>query len=297
MMFDTRAMLGNKDCGNLIVLSKAQSDLLKEKLLEICKDVFSFCEEKNLCCMLGGGSALGAVRHGGFIPWDDDLDLIMPRADYDRFAREFEASMGDKYTLFVPDGNHRATNLFMKVSMNGTALEDILSAGRPVKTGITIDIFPIENVPDNGLKRKIKGIVSDAFAYAAVSAYMFQCRNPVLKSVYSASFKGKVNYAVRLLLGASMSYMNYEQWYCLFDRFSKNDNDNGLCTIPTGRKHYAGELTQKDMLYPPRAAKFESAVVKLPKDTDAYLKRLYGDYHVIPPEDKRERHYYTEIGF
>ena len=281
----------------LIKLDDVVSAQLKNKLLEICDDIFSYCEENSLCCMLGGGSALGAVRHKGFIPWDDDMDLNMPREDYDRFALGFEKAMGDKYTLFVPDGKHKATNLFMKVSLNGTVLEDIYSFGSGIKTGITVDIFPIENVPENNLKRKIKAVSSDIFAYSAVSAYMFQCKNNVMKDVYSKSKASRINYKFRMLVGALLSFRNYQKWYACFDSFSKASKSGALCTIPTGRKHYSGEMVNKMVFYPTKKMRFENKEYFVPNEVDTYLYNLYGDYMQLPPESQRERHAYISLDF
>ena len=76
---------------------------MKQCLLEMYSDILRVCEKYNIRVMLGGGSALGAVRHGGFIPWDDDLDLIMPREDYNKFISVFDKELSDLYEITSPN--------------------------------------------------------------------------------------------------------------------------------------------------------------------------------------------------
>ena len=297
-MKNTRKLLLSSDENKeLYQLDEKESQRLKDVLLGIYIDIYNYCEENCICLMLGGGSVLGSVRHGGFIPWDDDMDLMMNRADYDRFAQNFEKSMGDKYELFVPDGKHRVSHLFMKVSLKGTTLEDIYTAGSSVKTGVAIDIFPIENVPENKIQQKVKGFLSNVFAYTAVSVYMFQNKNPYMESAYKKTWKSKLNYIIRRILGALFSFRRYEKWYMLFDKFVQVKKEGTFCTIPTGRNHYDGELQKKDVFFPPEQAAFENVKACIPRQVDIYLKGLFGDYMQIPPIEKREKHFYTKIEF
>lgn len=285
------------DKAELLHLSEEQNKTLKKTLLSICDDIFSFCEEYDLCCMLGGGSALGAVRHKGFIPWDDDVDLNMPREDYEKFAALFTLKMGDKYDIFVPDGKHGVTNLFMKVSKSGTRLEDVFIASSKTKYGISVDIFPIENVPQKAFARKMKGLLSNGFAYLAVSNYIFENRGPLMKSLYCGSVKGKINYCFRCVAGAMLSWRPYEWWYCKYDRLVQCKEKSRYCTIPTGRRHYGGEMCEWTEFLPVKKTAFEDRIYNIPNNTDGYLTRLYGNYMEVPPIEKREKHFYTAVDF
>ena len=194
----------------LLSLSEEQEKDLKSMLLEMCIDVMDFCEENGIICTLGGGTALGAVRHKGFIPWDDDIDLNMPREDYNRFIPLFTTAFKEKYDIYVPDGVHSVAALFAKISIPGTTLEDIFHVGDPLKLGVNLDIFPIENVPDNKLIAKVKGRLSDFYRRAVVSSYYYQNRSDKMRTLFYGSMRTKLIYNVRCIIGFFMSWKSYQ---------------------------------------------------------------------------------------
>lgn len=290
---DTRNLV-NQTTG--FELSEIQKKQLKTVLLSMLQDIISFCHKHRIQYMLGGGSALGAVRHKGYIPWDDDLDLNMPREDYNRFIELFSKEEQAKYDLYVPDGIHIATHLFLKISLKGTTLHDIHSMAEKNPMGVSIDIFPIENVPQNSILRKLKGLFVTYAAYLFVSAKLYQTRNKEAKNLYSGSVKAKLIYKLRLMIGWCVSFKPYAYWYVLLDKWVQTKTKGQLCTIPTGRKHYLGEMLPWDVFIPCSEGIFENVKVFLPAKPQIYLNQLYGaNYMSLPPENKREHHYYTQI--
>lgn len=282
----------------LYQLNETERENLKSCLLEIFKDINEVCIKYNLCLMVCGGTALGSVRHQGFIPWDDDLDVMMPREDYDKLLKIFENELSWGYYLYAPNTRFSATNTFAKIMKKNTTLIDLHNAQNKYKKGIYLDVFPIENTPNNLLVRKIKGFLSDIFAYMAVSVCMHTNRNKLMWTYVSANRKSLNNYKLRIFLGAIFSFLSYEKWYNLYDKFVQGSKKSDYLTIPTGRKHYGGETLKTDIYFPPSEGTFEEVKVMLPHNADAYLRNLYGnDYMQIPPLEKRERHYFVKIDF
>ena len=127
--------------------------IIQNKILEILKIFIETCEENNLTYYALGGTLLGAVRHGGFIPWDDDIDIGMPREDYEKFKKIASEKFNDRYLFLSEDtpGYKKAFSVIRdtstKIVMNYSNIEQ--------EESLWIDIFPIDGLPEKGVKRKL----------------------------------------------------------------------------------------------------------------------------------------------
>jgi len=139
---------------------------LQNTELMILKDFIEICEDNNLDYYIYGGSLIGAIRHKGFIPWDDDLDVIMFREDYDKFKKIFNESYNDKYYLLCKETEEDYFYLFSKLVLKGTIFEEEWVNQVNFNLGINIDIFVLDDLSDNKIKRYIQ--LKKAFFYSKI---------------------------------------------------------------------------------------------------------------------------------
>lgn len=278
----------------LYELTETERNELQMCLLDMLKDLSSVFEKYKIHYCLAGGSVLGAVRHKGFIPWDDDLDLFMLRKDCEKLIEVFETELSEQYVLHAPNSQFDCTNNFFKIRKKGTELVEMDTISMPEFKGIYIDIFPLDYAPNSRLLANIKGMIVDAVAIAGVSEFMWRYKNSIVRSFYETSKSGKRYYSIRLLIGKWFSFASHKRWYNLFDILSRGRKSKYL-TAASGRGHYMKERLPESVFLPFIQSNFEGISVYLPHDTDTYLKNLYGDYMTVPPEEKRERHYIVKI--
>ena len=251
--------------------------------LEMAKEVDEVCRRHHICMMLSGGSVIGAVRHKGFIPWDDDLDINIPRKDYNRFLRIFEKELGGRYRLYAPNYHQTAIYRIAKIENPAVRLTDKLGN----EHGLMMDLLPMENIPENPLMRYFIGFRASLLMWIAIRVYEYECRG---KNDEKQSAIGK-------LAGRIFSFRPGWKWFDLADTAVQYKKETSLIGIPAGRGHYFGEIYKKKDMLPVIYVPFEDTRLPIPCNADAYLSHLYGDYMTIPEESRRERHKVTKIEF
>lgn len=280
-------------------LTDVESCLVKQKLLEIYKDFAFFCEKNHLTFMLGGGSCLGAVRHQGYIPWDDDLDLIMPRPDYERLKGLLKSgALDEKYEYSFPNDEKDAPCCFLKLYLKGTRWVEIGNENSKYPIGLFLDVFILDGAPNYPCLQKLKGFVANSLRLISNMVMESSSRmTESQKAFYGNNSKLNFYIKARRALGWLLSIVPHRKWISWFDNFVCCDTSKRKhWAIPTGRKLYCGEILPASVYCPVSYGMFEGVKVPLPGKCDVYLKNLYGpNYMTPPPENKRERHFIVEM--
>ena len=281
-------------------VTEEECEQLKAVLLGMYEDINTLCQEHGITPILGGGNVLGAVRHGGFIPWDDDLDLMMLRDDYERFKQLcVKGEFAEKYEVTFPDKYRDTKNLFLKVYKRGTVCGELLDLKNSSPKGIFVDVFPIDYVSKNTTVRWLKGLFLPVLMFLCNSLLIYKVDNERYRQFMCATKYGRYRYRLRKIVGWSMSVFSH-RWlsYCI-DRLCQSErNECNLVTIPTGRRRYNGAMSPYDVFFPARKMKFCSMDAFVPNDTHRFLVSYYGEnYMEVPPVEKRERHLVVHLKF
>ncbi len=280
---------------NLYELTEEDIKRMHEVLLEMYDDLFEVCEKNSIKMLASGGTALGTIRHQGFIPWDDDMDLHFSRSDYETFIKIFEKELGEKYEMTAPGYKGGASCFMMRVYKKNTTLLNMMDEASPYPHGIYIDITPIDYAPENRGAILCKGFLADLLRFISYSVYWHQYRSKSLRE-FMINSEGKNYYKLRMMVGAVFSFQRAEKWFAIFNRFIQGKKSRFI-TIAAGRKKYRGELLPIHVFYPPKKAVFENREIYVVNKQNVYLKHLYGDYMKIPPKLEREKHLCLKLDF
>lgn len=272
---------------------------LQKTLLSILKDVHNVCVNNGINYFLVGGTALGAVRHKGFIPWDDDIDIAMLREDWEKFKAIFQQNLGNKYDLEGPNYDNKDTKaVFGKVYLKNSELIEIQHIDTPFINGIYIDIFIFDNIAKNKIIRYLDSKIITLLNGVASSQIYYKYPNQYLKEFYSNSLSTKIYYWGRKTLGFLFSWLPHKSLSNFIDRYQSRHPISLYVTAPAGRKGYIGEVLSRNEIVPLKKIKFEDGEFLTLNNTEKYLHQLYGkDYMELPPENKRERHCVYKLTF
>ena len=254
--------------------------------LDMLKELDRICRKNEIFYELDGGTLLGAVRHGGFIPWDDDIDVRMLRKDYDKFCEVCKTELDvDKYFLqtYKTDPNYRWG--YGRILKKGTVFRRVDHEMIQSQTGVFIDIFPCDNMPERGIKKSwynFRCFIARKIGYSVVGA---KCeRNRIKRIIYYLIAKIPLHWATNMYETLARQYANEPT------RF-----------IRTAGWHYKQECKGylRSWMTEYCEIPFEDMMAYAPKDTDGFLRYLYGDDYMTPPpvEKRNPQHPATYIDF
>ncbi len=255
---------------------------LQSVILSIAKDIDKLCRDTGIEYYLLGGSCIGAIRHKGFIPWDDDLDIIMTRENYDKFLNEARQRLDkDKYCL--QEGLKDWPLEFSKVRLKGTLLhepEDEYATDE--MHGIYLDVFCMENVPDSDILARIQ--------YFLYKYYL--CYQLGLRKYNSTTFRKKV----MILLSMPMRIKAIRKPILKFI-YSFNNQKTKRLGFYCGRTRFRNAITPRSIYGKPQYVPFEDTQLPVPEHYHEYLTQMFGDYMKLPPVEQRVGLHLISIDF
>lgn len=249
--------------------------LAQLELLDITDEI---CEKLNLTYYLIGGTLLGAVRHKGFIPWDADIDIAMPREDYEAFLNYWKENPSASYFYqhYTTEKNHLLPHATLKIKNTKVVMKERLSKYTPQCEGIYMDIFPLDNPPDSPEQQKkqankikqIKGIIELKAGYQYSSTSF--CKKMMKK-------------CIQLVLSPfSLKYLNKQLDNCM----KKYSVKNGQYLVSMASHYsYTKQLMPAEVYGTPTRILFEDKLFNSPSKVDDYLTRIYKDYMKLPSGD------------
>ena len=247
-------------------------------MYEMLKEVDQICRKNNINYMLFAGTMLGAIRHKGFIPWDDDLDILMLRPEYERFLKIAEKDLNVKKYFLQKEFTPHWPMFFSKLRRNGTAcIERYVPKDEYTHMGIYIDIFPCDNLYDNQIMRKLQFAASKIVIAKSLGKRGYLTNSKLKKTVIS------------------ISRMIPEHKLKIFVENRKGAKSSMVHTFFGGASQYKKNIYPRSWLSQTLPCQFVDGQFPIPVGFDEILTQLYGDYMIPLSKEKRRQKEHAEI--
>lgn len=275
-------------------LSSEVLELYKQKVISIAKAFDSFCQQHDLNYFCIGGTAIGALRHNGMIPWDDDIDFVMPRPDYERFLK-LSSKLLPNYDIFTHQNNKDYHLPYAKMCDANTTL--LPSFRFKCVIGAFVDIFPIDGMPKGSQQERIKyfdNFLKLRKIASSINTY-FTIRD-FFSAIYRKDFigiKSQVYSHIYHILHKKNDFFEKCDKYIAQNSY---DNAEYVAYLGTNRGHNV--ISPKEYFESYFYHEFEDFALRLPIGIDKYLKKVYGDYMKFPPMKDRvllHSYYYLDL--
>jgi lipopolysaccharide cholinephosphotransferase len=253
--------------------------------LEILTRIDDVCKKNNIRYFMIGGTLLGAVRHKGFIPWDDDIDIAMRRKDYEKFLSIAQKELGKDFFIQNFRTDKRYHRYMTKIRAVGTKQVEKSVADADINHGIFIDIFPLDNiVKDTGYAINLRGrIIKNLFRIM---------KNKVRSEDSSRSLSATKKMAIRL---GGLVPNRFINWWLEALFTMSNRKDGKITTSFASIYEWKKQAVPNEIYGDGTPLTFEGRIFSAPKQYDKLLTRLFGDYMSMPPVEKRTGHVLVEV--
>lgn len=271
------------------LLENKISQEYKNYIIDVFSTFITFCDQHNLQYFCCGGTAIGVVRHQGMIPWDDDIDVLMPRADYDRFLELMEKECPEKYEIINPK---KFVNYYLPFAKFCKRDSTILEHKEiPCAFGANIDIFPLDGASTTieELQREYLYFRRNANKLYALSRFVNQNVRMFFRYFSKLQLRTAWN---EFQYAQNKNHQRSQVWNNLDSILYKHKYEQsdmlGNYAGMWGLKEFGPKSWFDDFIY----GEFEGLKVKLPIGYDELLTKMYGDYMTPPPEEKRVSHHH-----
>ena len=266
---------------NLVELTPELLRELQLKQMDMLVYFRNFCEKNNLTFYLIGGSLIGAIRNGGFVPWDDDIDVMLPRPDYERLTQLWkEQESNERFELLRTDDKVFTGNIFTTLTDKNYTLVKANQTERDIPHGLVMDVFPLDAAPDSPLQRKIQ-----LFWTLIYSLFLAQ--------VVPENHGGVVGLGSRILLGIfkgdkiRRKIWQYAEKQISKYKFEDNKYVTELCSGPKWMVPKYPKEIYSGVTY----VTFEGERMPCMSGYDQYLTMVFGDYMQLPPKEEQKPHH------
>ncbi len=281
-----------KKMGLKLIDFKDQKEKIRKYQLELLLEVDRICKKHHIPYQLWAGTLLGAVRHKGFIPWDDDLDICMLREDYEKFLKICEKELNEKFFLQTCYTEKNWYAQFAKLRRNNSTFVQYIYLELDIHYGIFIDIFPLDNVKPGTIKGKMqRWSAAKFFNYCRTRTKYRLMRSSWPRRYYNYVF----HYALKPIPKRITRYFHKK----VLSMFNKENTEyvSHLTNI-SSVEFYNKHMIKREEYYDMIEGDFEGYKVPIPRSYDKVLTKLYGDYMTPPPEDKQMPHHFiVELKF
>ena len=275
------------------MMRKIEDDELREIQISILSCIDQICEKQNLCYSVGAGSLIGAIRHKGFIPWDDDIDLMMPRPDYEKLIT-YISTHDVGLNVISCETELKYQDTFIKICDKTTKIKDMVTNIDDIDMGVFVDIFPVDglgNSYEDAVKNSRKGMLLHLLMTCA------GMKKFSLSTTHSVVYE-----PVRFICYLLTRFISANKLARVSDKKNKRISFSDSKYAGTVCGSYREKtILKRDQYISVSRMSFENITVNVINDYDIYLSKLYGDYMKLPPKEKQFTHhtfiaYRKEIG-
>ena len=256
--------------------------------LDILKTISSICEEQNLRYYLMYGTLIGAIRHEGFIPWDDDVDIMMPRPDYDKLLEYLEKNK-DIYLdleVFNRKTHNNYPYMITRISNNNYILD--VENEKPYGIGVFIDIYPFDGLGKTEEESYKYAIIGDRLSTCCYQATRKHYSVETTKSFVRKIFKFPV-FIISKIIGKDYFQKKLETLRLKYN-YDESDYVGCFVWLSGGKK----DIFKREWFNDYEMCSFENIPFRIPKEYDLVLKHIYGDYMTLPPKEERVGHHFYD---
>ena len=259
--------------------------------LGILRDFITVCEENDVPYFGMAGTGIGALRHGGFIPWDDDIDVGVLYRDYPRLMRLIEERFGDKYEIVSAERYSECPIINTHIVLKGTRFAEAGFGKLDFPQGVFLDVFPFFKSPADEAERRKRS--SKAWFYGK----LLILRHMAFPNVPFSGFKAKLAHCATAVAHVCVSaFWSHKRLYKKLMRICTEyeGRDTGFNEWFFETKKHANVMTD-EMIFPLKKVKFEGLDMCFPNKLEERLTQFYGDYMQLPPPEKRHNHCPDEL--